>query len=130
MSKKETLRGREIFSRLYASGRRADGEFIRCLYLLEEAARGELRAGFAVPRRTCNAVRRNRLRRRMREAFRTERLSLRSAVRIAGCSAFVLFVFKGKRDVPVERVLFPPIQRDIANFCRLLASKLEARSCT
>jgi ribonuclease P protein component len=115
---------------LYASGRRADGEFIRCVYLLEEAAPGELRAGFAIPRRTCNAVRRNRLRRRMREAFRPERERLRSAVRVAGCSAFVLFVFKGKRDVPVERIPFPPIQRDIANFCSLLVSRLEARSCT
>lgn len=66
----------------------------------------------------------------MREAFRRERESLRSAARGAGCSAFVLFVFKGKRDVPVERVPFVPIQMDIANFCRVLVSKLEARSCS
>ena len=129
MRKKETLRGRDVFSRLYASGRRADGVLIRCLFLLENASTAELLTGFAVPRRTCNAVRRNRLRRLMREAFRPEREALLSALHKSRCSARILFVFRGKRDLPVERVSFSSVRADIANLCRAVISKVEARSC-
>lgn len=131
MSKKETLRGRDIFSKLYASGRRVDGELIRCLFLLENVPGPALLTGFAVSRRTCNAVRRNRLRRLMREAYRRERDILWSALQTSRCSASVLFVFKGKRDLPVERVTFSLVHRDIARLCRGLASKPELRrSCS
>lgn len=130
MKRKETLRGRDVFSSLYASGRRADGELIRCLFLLEKAPVAQLLTGFAVPRRTCNAVRRNRLRRLMREAFRMEREALWSALRASPCSARILFVFKGKRDVPVERVKFIPVRQDIARLCRVMISTLEIRSCS
>ena len=129
MRKKETLRGRDVFSRLYASGRRADGELIRCLFLLENASTAELLTGFAVPRGTCSAVRRNRLRRLMREAFRQEREALRAALHASHCSARILFVYRGKRDLPVERVTFSAVRGDVANLCRAMMSKLEFRSC-
>ena len=128
MRKKETLRGRDIFSRLYASGRRADGELIRCLFLLEKASTAELLTGFAVPRRTCNAARRNRLRRLMREAFRQEREALRAALQASQCSARILFVFRGKRDLPVERMKLSSVRKDMGSLCRAVMSKLEFRS--
>ena len=128
MRKKETLRGRDLFSRLYASGRRADGELIRCLFLLENASAVELLAGFAVPRRTCNAARRNRLRRLMREAFRQEREALRASLQDSRCSARILFVYRGKRDIPVDRVKFLAVRGDVAKLCRAVMSKLEHRS--
>ncbi len=129
MRKKETLRGRDVFSELYASGRRADGELIRCLFLLENGSPVKLLAGFAVPRRTCKAARRNRLRRMMREAFRQERETLRAALQASQCSARVLFVFRGKRDLPVERVKFSSVRADMAKLCGTVVSKLELRSC-
>jgi ribonuclease P protein component len=129
VKRKETLRGRDVFSSLYASGRRADGELIRCLFLLENASTADLLTGFAVPRRTCNAVRRNRLRRLMREAFRLEREAFVSALRDSQCSARVLFIFKGKRDLPLERVKISPVREDIAKLCGAMISKLKFRSC-
>ena len=129
MRKKETLRGRDVFSRLYATGRRADGELIRCLFLLENASEVKLLAGFAVPRRTCSAARRNRLRRLMREAFRQEREALFGMLSGSSCSASILFVFRGKREVPVERVKLSSVRADIATLCSVVISKLSSRSC-
>ncbi len=65
----------------------------------------------------------------MREAFSLERESLRSALEASQCSARVLFIFKGKRDLPVERVTFSSLRKDIATLCRTAISKLEFRSC-
>jgi hypothetical protein len=65
----------------------------------------------------------------MREAFRQEREALDAALRTAPYSAQILFVFRGKRDLPVERVKYSSVRGDIANLCRAVISKLEFRSC-
>ena len=122
MKKKETLRGRGTFSRLFASGQRLDGELVRCFFVVDRKEPATLLAGFSVSSRTYNAVRRNRLRRLMREAFSLERPALWSAVLRGNCSLSLVFVFKGIREA--DRMSLHPVHAEIAGFCSTVAAML------
>jgi ribonuclease P protein component len=64
-----TIRGRRAFQTLARSGRTVRTETLWCTFLDDPAA-VPLRVAFAVGRSLGSAVRRNRLRRRLREAMR------------------------------------------------------------
>lgn len=67
----ERLHGRESFARLKSEGRRAGDDVLRLTMARNGLAWS--RIGCAVPRRYGHAVRRNRLRRLIREAFRLDK---------------------------------------------------------
>lgn len=65
------LRKRADFQKVYKNGRKAHGRFITIFCLRREGSEGEpWRLGLTATRKTGNAVRRNRQRRRVREFFR------------------------------------------------------------
>jgi ribonuclease P protein component len=122
MKKKEMLRGRGAFTRVYDEGIRFEGEILRCFTRFERGNGQSLRTGFSVPARKFNAVRRNRLRRLMRAAFDTEREVLRTAV--AGGELSVVFVYKGRKGVAAERLGVAHVRADMGALCRRCAATL------
>lgn len=66
LPKKEILRKRDDFRRVFEKGERWKGRYIQ-FYFLESRIR---QAAFCVPRKTGKAVDRNRIRRWMRETYR------------------------------------------------------------
>jgi len=66
--KRERLRRRGDFARVYAAGRAASDQLL-VIYVLENGLNWS-RLGLSVGKRVGGAVRRNRIRRRLREAFR------------------------------------------------------------
>ena len=70
----ERLHGRESFARLRSEGRRAGDEVLRLTVARNGLAWA--RIGCAVPRQFGCAVRRNKMRRLIREAFRLEKAAL------------------------------------------------------
>jgi ribonuclease P protein component len=68
------LRGRDAFRIIRETGKRQAGRHLVCNYLLGPS---ETRAAFIVPKRCGPAVVRNRIRRRLKEAYRHCRSSLR-----------------------------------------------------
>jgi ribonuclease P protein component len=116
--KAETLRGRGAFQLLYRSGRRIDGEVLRCFFRWETGAGTQVRAGFSVSAKKYNAVKRNRAKRLMRTAFDLERATLAGAAERAGRGLSLLFVYTGTR-VPVPgRFTLDPICIDLGSLCR------------
>ena len=68
--KTKTLPAGPCFGHTMLRGGQIEGKFLRCYYLLSEESETPLRVGFAVSSRVFNAVRRNRIKRMLREAFR------------------------------------------------------------
>jgi ribonuclease P protein component len=118
--KSETLRGRGAFDALFAAGLRANAPLIRCLYAFDDTPSGCLHVGFSVPYRSGIAVRRNRLRRLMREAFRREENTLQSALNGAGRSASLLFVYRGSRERARGPLHLDTVHRDVLQLCRFI----------
>lgn len=121
---RHALRGYGAFRRVFALGQRVDGTLVRCAVLVEMSAQTGLRVGYAVSSRAHNAVRRNRLRRLMREAFARERGLLLEEVGEKGRSLSLVFSFKGGPGVDIRRLKLPVVHADIAGICRQLRKKL------
>jgi ribonuclease P protein component len=70
-SKRERIRGSDEFTRILREGKRLRGRFLDVRWFeRDEASTDPNRVGVAVGRRIGNAVLRNRLKRRIREAYR------------------------------------------------------------
>ena len=124
MNPAEALRGFAAFDRVFRDGRRTSGALLHCMYRVERAERVVLRVGFAVSSKHYHAVRRNRLRRLMREAFRAEQEILYGALERARSSADVVFLFRPKTPLTVERLSVFPVRDDMAAICRRIMVQL------
>jgi ribonuclease P protein component len=70
------LRRRSEFLRVQDTGRKIDAGLVLALVLDQSPPGGETRVGFTVSSKVGNAVVRNKVRRRLRELFRTRRAAL------------------------------------------------------
>ena len=76
LRKTEILRGYGTYRRVLSNGKRLDSSGVRCYYVLNDAIPpGSVRVGFAV-RGAKKAVGRNKIKRYLREAYRTEKHEL------------------------------------------------------
>lgn len=105
-----------------------EGKLVKCFYLVETGQPGTLRVGFTVPSRVYHAVRRNRLRRLMRESFRQCRKGLITALELQGLSAALIFHFKGDEEVQVSRLRIHPVAADFQSLCDRLIGRLGSRN--
>jgi ribonuclease P protein component len=118
VKKAETLRGRGSFQLLYRSGRKIDGEVLRCFFRWESGAGTRVRAGFSISAKRFNAVRRNRAKRIMRAAYDRERETLTGAAVKAGGALNLLFVYSGENDPGARRFEFERVRGDMNELCR------------
>jgi hypothetical protein len=102
-----------------------DGALVRVFALVEPSGRSSLRVGYAVSSRTYGAVRRNRIRRLMREAFRGEREPLLESLRAGGSSVELIFSLRKIPPAEAARLKLHPVRSDIAQICRQLRARVQ-----
>ncbi|HTP13280.1 MAG TPA: ribonuclease P protein component [Bacteroidota bacterium] len=121
MALSQTLRGRGAFEAVFARGRRTHAVHVRCIFVLKAGDGQCLTVGFAVPKKAGNAVKRNRMKRLMREAYWREERAFADSLRRLHLSATMIFVFKPPQESPVTAIRFADVHRDIS---RLVGSIL------
>jgi RNase P protein component len=95
-----------------------------CIYRIERTGNAALHVGYAVSSKRFNAVRRNRIRRLMREAVRMECAALCVALLQHSVSADCVLMFRPRPDTDLERLSLAPFRSDIADLFGRLSKRL------
>ena len=114
----ERLRGRKLFAELFAKGKTFAVNPFRVTWLVAGAGDGKaipLQAAFVVPKRNFKkAAHRNRIRRRMKEAYRLNKNELREALAKEGKQLHFTCVYSAKEECPyaeIEHKIIVTLQR-------------------
>jgi ribonuclease P protein component len=127
VSRAEPLRGYAAFDRVFNGGRKIGGTLTLCFYLVQRTEKAALHVGYAVSSRRWKAVRRNRVRRLMREAVRCECGPLCAALTQQRVTADLVLVLRPRPDVDMERISLAQCRADLAaHFDRLTKRITEA----
>jgi ribonuclease P protein component len=116
VKKSQTLGGRNSFRDVLLSGTRCEGSVLRCSFVVHHQTDFSLLIGFHVSARKWSAVRRNHLKRLMREAFRHVSADLSMALEQKHAAVSLVCSFKGSSDLPVRNVSLPYVRRDMQTF--------------
>jgi ribonuclease P protein component len=134
LRKSEILRSRELFKRIVVQGKRMNARFLRCSYMLNLDGDIRLQVGFKVPAarkglsEKLNAVRRNRLRRLMREAFVRELPMLNRLLEGASCGLGIALFYRGGNGIAANRISLNDIQQDIRLIVGFIVSSAEGKA--
>ena len=116
LRKSEILRGYSVFSDILKNGESIHSSALQCYVTKKKKEKdtAAVRAGFAVPRRDVpHAVERNKLKRFMREAFRTNKDPLYEAASKADLQIALVFIFRNRGRVDVRRLRYAGIESDV-----------------
>ncbi|MBI5472039.1 MAG: ribonuclease P protein component [Ignavibacteriae bacterium] len=124
MKKSEILRSRDLFKRVALKGKRVETVLFRCSFLAERGEQAGLQVGFKVPSKKLNAVRRNRIRRLMREGFSARRSVLDSALERAKSQVHMMLIFKTDQQASADKLRLSMVLGDIGAICQTIANRL------
>ena len=120
----QILRGRTSFERVFRSGRRVEGRLFRFYFHLQSASQSGICVGYAVPARSLPAVRRNRVRRLMREAFRAEGAVLESWLQGRRELLEAVLVYRPTEAVDARRLALGEVRSDLARMLRRVCERV------
>jgi ribonuclease P protein component len=124
LSKAEILRGKDSFLHVFQCGTSIDTVHIRGIFTSEagKSPHGGIRVGFAIKRGLLNGVQRNRLKRLMRESYRTNKNILASSPMQTNVA--LVFLYSPKSAAGAAKVSLGQIETDVKRILSKLASKL------
>jgi ribonuclease P protein component len=102
LPKQEIIRKREVFKEVFQNGKRLHGKYLR-FYFMEAKNR---QIGFLVPKKVGIAVKRNKIKRLMREVYRIHRSEIKS-------QKIIILAEKG-----VEKLGFKNIEKEFLIFLK------------
>jgi ribonuclease P protein component len=129
LRRREILRGRKNFERIFRCGQKIEGRILRCLILVEPCVAeitcgSSVVCGVAVSRAIKRAVDRNRIKRMIREAYRCNKHLLLPQDDSKGSRVLSLVLVYGSRSPSRGRQSFPTsheIRQDVAEILMTVA---------
>lgn len=118
--KTEKLKSRKVIDSLFKSGNSFTVYPVKVLYKVEPSMEGNLQAGVAVSARLFKkAVDRNRIKRLLREGYRTQKKDLDESVKLNKLTLYVFFIYLDK-----NKTTFPVISQTMNKCLERLLQKL------
>ena len=130
LKKSEILRGSKNFEHLLKNCKKFEGSILRCYVTSKPREVGRSDAGvvaaFAVKKSLKRAVDRNRIRRRMREAYRMNKALLLPRIQESGNQIQILFMYSTPKKSGSILPLFEAVRDDMVNLLETISkAKLE-----
>ena len=119
LSRNAILRGKKNFDALFTTGNTLHGRYVNMRFRIFDTANPECKVAFVAAKRLGNAVKRNTMKRRMREAYRLHQHILTDEVSRSGVGLHGAFMIK-KCGQPYKN-----IERDMISFSNTLAKMIK-----
>ena len=106
-SRQERLKSRKDIKRLFEESEHVKAFPIRCLFLQNEQSTEDIgaQAAFSVPKRSFKkAAHRNRIKRRMKEAYRLHKSILLDASKKNNTSYQLMFIYINREEWPFDKI--------------------------
>ena len=127
LRKSEILRGYSAFSDILKNGESIHSSALQCYVKKKKREKNtpSVCAGFTVPRRDVPlAVERNKLKRFMREAFRTNKELLHEAASKADLQLALVFIFRNRGHANVRLIRYASIESDVKDMMGKIISMI------
>jgi ribonuclease P protein component len=115
----ETLSGFETFTRVITRGKRFEYRPIKAFVCLSASKETTVRVGYAITRGIKKATQRNRVKRLMREAFRTNKRNFFGCVNSSTLLEIVFMYNSGKETAP-QRVDLESVDKALSAVCSMI----------
>ncbi len=124
LKRTEILRGRKNFDFILRNGKKIEGKLIRCYTTRElpiNKTSDAVLFGVLIPSSISRAVDRNRIKRLIRESYRTNKAIVGVTIKNPACCAALLFIYNQK-NVPYKKSLkFSQIEEDMVKILNIVS---------
>jgi ribonuclease P protein component len=122
LNKEERIKSKKLFDNIFSKGKSVKSGFIRLNYFETQFdSANTAKVAFSVPKKIFKrAVKRNLLKRRTREAYRLNKISLYDFLTLNNIKIAILFVYLAK-----DEKTYSQIEKEVLKTIKLLIAKLE-----
>ncbi len=127
LSSKERIKSKNEFELVYSAGEivfSSSKKFKAVFFIQRESEASEIKAAFAVSRKSGNAVWRNRVKRLFRESFRQNKKELKESVELKKVSLLIVFSPNTVNQSNRKKIFLKEVFPDIIDLINQIKAKI------